>query len=46
MSTDRIVDLVVKYSKSMGYEIVAQQIPPEFKGSAFRIDALLASRIA
>lgn len=46
MSHDRIQDLVIKYSKSMGYNIEACQIPPEIKGSKFKPDAVTAAAIA
>ena len=46
MSTNCIVDLVIKYSKSMGYNIIPNRIPADFKGSAFKLDKLIASEIA
>ena len=45
MSSDRIVDLVVKYAKSMGYKIVPNMIPEDFKGSAFKPDSMLISQM-
>lgn len=35
MSLNRIQDLVIKYSKSMGYHINARVIPEAFVGSKF-----------
>ena len=46
MSADKILDLVIKYAKSMGYQIVPQQIPLDFQGTVFRTDKILSQQIA
>ena len=38
MSQNSILDLVIKYSKSMGYDIQPKIIPLEFVGSKFKND--------
>ena len=45
MSTNCMIDLIIKYAKSMGYNIVAKMIP-EMKGAKLSIDKLLGSKVA
>lgn len=45
MSSNKIVSLVIKYFKSMGYTIEPMTIPEDFKGSKFRNASDLSLRL-